>query len=150
MLLLVPALPLLGAVINMLVGSRLPRGLVATIASGAVLGAFAVAVLAFLEYLGGLGAGGEERYQLFLFDWIAWGSGSDQVLISEAGLLLDQLSGVMILIVTGVGFLIHVYSAGYMGHDPGFAGVVSQKMVGQTPAAQRELMRSWLRAVLAA
>ena len=93
----------------------------ATIASGAVLGAFAVAVLAFLEYLGGLGAGAEERYQLFLFDWIAWGSGSDQVLISEAGLLLDQLSGVMILIVTGVGFLIHVYSAGYMGHDPGFA-----------------------------
>ncbi|HEX2514286.1 MAG TPA: NADH-quinone oxidoreductase subunit L [Chloroflexota bacterium] len=121
MLWLVPALPLLGAVINMLVGSRLPRGLVATIASGAVLGAFAVAVLAFLEYLGGLGAGGEEHYQLFLFDWIAWGSGSDQVLISEAGLLLDQLSGVMILIVTGVGFLIHVYSAGYMGHDPGFA-----------------------------
>ena len=80
-----------------------------------------MAVLAFLEYLGGLGAGGEEHYQLFLFDWIAWGSGSDQVLISEAGLLLDQLSGVMILIVTGVGFLIHVYSAGYMGHDPGFA-----------------------------
>src|SRR5918999_60769 len=109
MLWLVPALPLLGAVINMLVGSRLPRALVGTIASGAVLGAF-------LEYVGGPGAvaerGAEEHYQLLLFNWIAWGSGSDQVLVSEAGLLLDQLSGGMILIVTGVGFLIHGYSLG--------------------------------------
>ena len=117
MLWLVPALPLLGAVINLLFGRRLPKGLVATIACAAVLGSFVVAVLAVLEYLGG----SEERVQLYLFDWIAWGSGSSAVLVSEAALLLDQLSTVMILVVTGIGFLIHVYSVGYMGHDPGFA-----------------------------
>jgi NADH-quinone oxidoreductase subunit L len=105
-------------VINLFLGRRLPKVLVATVAAGAVLGAFVVAALAVLEYTGG---GAEGHYQLYLFDWIAWGSGRDVVVVSEAALLLDPLSCVMILVVTGVGFLIHVYSAGYMGHDAGFA-----------------------------
>jgi NADH-quinone oxidoreductase subunit L len=90
---------------------------VAVVASGAVLGAFVVAALAVNEYIG---AHHTEPVQLHLFRWIAWGSGADAVNVAEVALLLDPLSCVMVLVVTGVGFLIHVYSAGYMGHDPGF------------------------------
>ncbi len=89
----------------------------ATVAAGAVLGAFVVAALAVTEYLSGDTA---EPFRQHLYPWIAWDIGGRTTLIAAAGLLLDPLACVMVLVITGVGFLIHLYSAGYMGHDAGF------------------------------
>src|SRR5206468_4313207 len=87
-----------------------PRPLPGLIASLAVLAAFVVALLNFFN----LAAQPEDSRQVtdLAYTWIS--VGNLQVSVS---FLLDQLSGVMILIVTGIGFLIHVYSVGYMAHD---------------------------------
>ena len=107
---LVPLLPLAGALVNGVVGKRLPRGVVAALASGTVGLSFLVSLGAFLQ----LGAAGTPPVVRDYFTWIAAGS-----FRATAGFQLDALSGLMILVVTGVGFLIHVYSAGYMADESG-------------------------------
>lgn len=114
---LIPVLPLGGAVAILLLGPRLGRGAVHALAIGSVALAFALAVgavndVAHMEMRHG--------FESHLFPWLAWGSGTRAVVVAEVGLLLDQLSGTMILIITGIGLLIHIYSAGYMAHDEGF------------------------------
>ena len=109
---LIPALPLLGAAINLMVGKRLGRwaGILAT----ALVAASFVISVAVVGSL--LALGGEERVQAqHLFEWIRVGSFSVGV-----DLLLDPLSAVMILVVTGIGSLIHLYAIGYMKGDPRF------------------------------
>jgi NADH-quinone oxidoreductase subunit L len=106
---LLVALPLLGAVVLLLGGRRTNKfgPLLATALSWA---AFVVGALVFFEMLG---RGSEDRAQeVNLFDWVT--AGSFQV---SAGLLVDQLSMVFVLLVTFVGSLIHVYSLGYMDHE---------------------------------
>ena len=90
------------------------RKLVALIAPGVVGAAFVVALLCVLS-LASRPADGRTFVQI-LFPWIQAGS-----LLVPAGLQLDPLSSVMALVVTGVGFLIHVYSVGYMSHERAFA-----------------------------
>jgi NADH-quinone oxidoreductase subunit L len=90
------------------------RTLVSFIAPGVIFGAFVVAVLSVLQ-LAKLPAEARTVVQT-LFPWIQAGGLSVPV-----ALQLDPLSSVMILVVTGVGFLIHVYSVGYMSHEPAFA-----------------------------
>ena len=108
---LVPALPLAGFLVNGLLGRRLGKGAVALVGPGVVGAAF---VLALATLLALLRLPAHERlYELDLFRWIP--SGDLQV---TAGLQVDPLSTVMMLVVTGVGFLIHVYSVGYMREDP--------------------------------
>jgi NADH-quinone oxidoreductase subunit L len=107
---LIPALPLLGAAVNLLIGRRLGRwaGILATLLVGASF-VVSVAVVGSL-----LGLGAEERLQVqHLFEWIRVGS-----LSVGADLRLDALSAVMILVVTGIGSLIHLYAIGYMRDDP--------------------------------
>ncbi|MEK6779122.1 MAG: NADH-quinone oxidoreductase subunit L [Candidatus Deferrimicrobiota bacterium] len=90
------------------------RKLVAFIGPAVVGGAFVVALLSMLEL-----AARSAHDRLFvqvLFPWIEAGGFS-----AAAALQLDPLSSVMILVVTGVGFLIHVYSVGYMSHEKAFA-----------------------------
>src|SRR5262245_10837149 len=100
---LVPTLPLLGAILNGLGAGRLPRKLVGVIGVGSVGAAFAVALGCFQSLLA---SGVEERFfQQTLFSWIDSGDLSVAVRLG-----LDPLSAVMMLVVTGVGFLIHVYS----------------------------------------
>ena len=112
-LFLVPVIPLIGFLINGLLLGRLPRPVVSFIACASVALSFILSVLLFLELKG---MPPEMRViDQVLFSWIS--SGSFHVNI---GFLLDPLSAVMILVVTGVGFLIHVYSVGYMHHDPCF------------------------------
>jgi NADH-quinone oxidoreductase subunit L len=109
---LVPALPLAGAVINLFLGRRLGRwaGILGSIVMGAAF-VLSVAVLVDLVSLPG-----EDRVRLVrLFDWITVGS-----LRVAAELLIDPLSVTMILVITGIGTLIHVYSNGYMAGDPRF------------------------------
>lgn len=111
---LVVLIPFLGFLINGLVGRKIrSEALVGTIGSASVGLSFLISVLIFFEMLGRDVA---ERGEIVeYFRWIAVGS-----LDVSFAYQVDQLSIVMTLIVTGVGFLIHVYSIGYMHGDPGF------------------------------
>ncbi len=103
-------LPLAGCVLIALLGNALPRRLAGIIASGAMLGAFAFSVVVFLR-LRGRTADARSIHST-LWTWLS--AGSFKV---NMDILVDPLSAVMLLIVTGVGFLIHVYSVGYMHGD---------------------------------
>ena len=106
-------LPLLGAVTNGLLNRRLPKPAVGAIACGTVGLAFVLSLVSFLR-LAALPA--ESRLLTdIVAPWLGYGP-----LRVDLGFALDPLSGVMALIVTGVGFLIHVYSLGYMSHDHGY------------------------------
>jgi NADH-quinone oxidoreductase subunit L len=106
---LIPLLPLIGFVINGLFGKNLSKTLVGAIGSGALLGSFILTWMCFHQ----VGASGPIQSVAYEFMRI------DQLHINF-GFLVDQLSVWMMLIVTGVGFLIHVYSIGYMHDDKGF------------------------------
>ncbi len=107
-------LPLLGFVVNGLLGRKFKsEALVGTIGSATVGISFVIALAIFVEMLG---SPPDERIHIVeLFSWISAGAFS-----AHFAYQIDQLSIVMMLIVTGVGFLIHVYSVGYMHGDPGF------------------------------
>ncbi|HOP08092.1 MAG TPA: NADH-quinone oxidoreductase subunit L [candidate division Zixibacteria bacterium] len=112
-LFLVPLFPLIGFLINGLLLGRLPRPVVSFIACTSIGLSFVLSLLLFFE-LKSLPVDGRIIEQT-LFTWIS--SGSFHV---NVAFLLDPLSAVMILVVSGVGFLIHIYSTGYMHHDPCF------------------------------
>ena len=117
---LIPALPLAGWVVNGLWGARLRRGAVAAIACGTVAAAFVATAGLFwwIQRLPALdrGASGSLPRIVDLYTWI--GTGPVQVPLR---LIVDPLSVAMGLVVSGVGLLIHVYSVGYMAEDAGFA-----------------------------
>lgn len=118
---LIPILPLFGVAINGLFGKRLSRRAVGLIGCGVVLAALVVSAGAVLE-LSRLPE--DARYfETSLGTWIPMGpiGESGTVTTIPWGFALDPLSAIMILVVTGVGFLIHVYSVGYMEHEDGFA-----------------------------
>ena len=107
-------LPLAGSVFNMAFGKRLKRPFAGVIASLVVVASFALAVVAWLGLLGK--PSGQRVYDFTLFNWISSGN-----LHLNVGAYLDPLSITMILFVTGISALIHVYSIGYMGHDERFS-----------------------------
>ena len=110
---LIPLLPLLGFLVITLSGKKLGHGAASVIACGAVLISFLLSVWIFLFLLN---AGSDiHSIKTSLFTWIAAGDFS-----VDMSFLIDPLSITMLLIITGVGFLIHVYSVGYMHDDPGF------------------------------
>src|SRR5689334_6450438 len=111
---LIPILPLIGSAINGIFGKRFPRSLVAAIAlifPGASLG-WAVWVVTQFSAIPQAQLPHIER----LCPWIEVG----QIFRVDYGFYLDQLSVTMLLIVTGVGFLIHIYSVGYMAEEGGY------------------------------
>ncbi len=110
---LIPLLPLIGFLINGLLIGRLPKLVISLVGCASVGGSLIIALLSFFE-LKGMPVDARVMEQI-LFAWIP--SGSFHV---DIAFLLDPLSAVMILVVTGVGFLIHVYSVGYMSHDEGY------------------------------
>jgi NADH-quinone oxidoreductase subunit L len=107
---LIPLLPLLGAAILGLLGSRMEKDLVTVIGLSSVLGSFAITALA-VAYLVKTGVPLEDP----LYRWIAVGRYTFNFTLG-----LDWLSGTLMVVVTFVGFLIHVYSVGYMHDDPGY------------------------------
>ena len=125
---LIPLLPLVGALINLVFGRKLgdPRaGWVATIATS---GSFLVTVIVYLEMLG---LPAEERNRVVtLFSWLPVG-----VLKVDFALLADPLSVLMALFVTGISALIHLYAIGYMHGDAKFSKFYRQ---GDRRAVQRE------------
>jgi NADH-quinone oxidoreductase subunit L len=114
---LIPLLPFAGFLLNGLFGRRMPKALVTTIGILAPLGAFGVVLIAAQHVFGiGAAAGPVPYIETCPHPWIDIGA-----LHVDFSLVLDQLSLVMLLVVTGVGFLIHIYSVGYMGHEEGYA-----------------------------
>lgn len=113
---LIPLLPLVGFLINGLARNALPKSLVGVIGSGTVLIAFLLSCGIFSAVYAAREAGDTATFVQPVFDWISAGN-----LHVSLSFLVDPLSAVMLLVVTGIGFLIHVYSIGYMKQDAGFA-----------------------------
>lgn len=108
---LVPLLPLIGFLINGLGYKKIPKSLVGIIGSTAMLLSFIISLGIFFE----LKNSEVQSHTFNFFNWISAGNFN-----LSFSFLVDPLSTLMLLIVTGVGFLIHVYSIGYMHDDEGF------------------------------
>src|SRR5579884_2156494 len=113
-------LPLLGFIILGLAGRAMTRSAILTVGLGACGLAFLFAAISFFSMLATSPVTARFSDQL-LYTWVSSGTttGASPLVISF-GLLFDPLSMTMLLVVTGVGLLIHIYSAGYMEDDPGF------------------------------
>ena len=107
---LIPVLPLVGAAINGFFGKKFSRQAVAGVALSFSAAAFAKVLVVALQF-----SSLTTPHTEFLATWIRAGSFQ-----ADFGFYLDQLSLIMLLIVTGVGFLIHIYSVGYMWEEAGF------------------------------
>ncbi|HEV2351428.1 MAG TPA: NADH-quinone oxidoreductase subunit L [Terriglobia bacterium] len=118
---LIPLLPVIGALFQLLFGRKLKNAAVSLVSVGLPGISFAWAVGCFIELLGQP----EHTVNRTLYTWLPAGAfhlanGSLGNLTVNVGFQLDPLSAVMLLVVTGVGFLIHIYSIGYMGHEGGY------------------------------
>ena len=111
MLLLIPLLPFLGFLVNTALRHRLPKAVSGSIATGAMGLSFGVAVSAVMRVLGSQPVDGVRALEEQVFTWIA----SDTLNVALS-FRLDPLSCLMVLVVTGIGTLIHLYSTAYM-HD---------------------------------
>jgi|CZKS01.1.fsa_nt_gi NADH-quinone oxidoreductase subunit L len=107
---LIPIFPLLGFLLNGLFGRKMPKSMINLFAIGSVALSFAWAV----KTLVGLGPL-ETKYIEHYFTWIQ--SGPLQINVDFA---VDRLTAVMLMVVTGVGLLIHIYAVGYMADDDGY------------------------------
>src|SRR6202012_5119463 len=107
---LIPVLPLAGFIINGLFRNTLSEKMIGFIGSIVVLAAFGLSVAAFLQV-----KSTGHPINVTLYNWIGV-----QYFKVPFAFLVDQLSSLMLLIITGVGFLIHLYSIGYMHLDEGF------------------------------
>ena len=107
---LIPLFPLISWAIIGLLNRKLSKGVTGILASGSVLASFVVAAMIFMEKLHNPAA-----EIITLFDWISVGNFS-----AKMSFLVDGLSAIFLMVVTGVGFLIHLYSTGYMHEDDGF------------------------------
>ncbi len=142
----IPLLPILGAIINLTIGRRFQRKTVQAIAIGSVaaacgLGAYLVfgPLYAAWKHAGPEGAAALPKQ--VLYTWIEVGSFK-----AELALRLDTLSGLMVLIVTFVSSLVHIYSTGYMSHEPrqaayfGYLGLFTGAMLILVLAANLPVM----------
>jgi NADH-quinone oxidoreductase subunit L len=111
LLILIPLLPLVGFLINGIGFPNIPKGAVGIIGTLAVVASFVLSVMTFNAFV----ASGSQPFIVPLFDWITVGD-----LNIPFSFQIDQLSLLMLMIITGVGSLIHIYSIGYMHHDSGF------------------------------
>jgi NADH-quinone oxidoreductase subunit L len=121
---LIPLLPFAGFLINGILGRRLPKWLVTTVALLAPLGSFLVVFVTFKFSIP------QPENPHIPYNWpcfsLPYSESLDQWISAgqlhiDFSFVLDQLSLVMLLVVTGVGFLIHVYSVGYMKDDEGYS-----------------------------
>jgi NADH-quinone oxidoreductase subunit L len=126
---IIPLLPLMGAAVMFFFGRRLSKQTVNWFCVGAVVLAFAWSCLAVYQYTHTWTAQhAGEPYQKILYTWIGGDTGVTGLghagrpiqFNADAGFLLDPLSAIWLLFVTGVGMLIHIYSTGYMAHEGGY------------------------------
>src|ERR1700692_852405 len=121
----VPLMPAAGAALMLLLGRRLPKQWVNALCVGAGARSFIWSVLAVWQFIDS----GLPFVSRVLFTWLGSGNGKmmfplhgggSAEFVVRAGVLLDPLSCVWLLFVTGVGTLIHIYSTGYMSHEGGY------------------------------
>ncbi len=120
---LIPLFPLAGAALMLFFGRRLPNVGVNAVCVGSVFLSMVFAFGAIVQLIAR--PVGQRVVEVVLFDWVPAGamhtfSGHLVNFNAQWGMLLDPLSCVMLFVVTGVGFLIHVYSTGYMAHEGGY------------------------------
>jgi NADH-quinone oxidoreductase subunit L len=108
---IVPLLPLLGSAVNGLFGAKWPNKFV----NGVAIGSTGLSFLCALEAVREFFDGGQAFFHKHFFDWISAGN-----FTAGFDLQMDQLTVVMVLVVTGVGWLIHIYATGYMAHEGGY------------------------------
>jgi NADH-quinone oxidoreductase subunit L len=108
---LIPLVPLLSFLFIGMVNKDLTKGWVSFIACGSIFFSFVLSSILFFHLL----SSGEHSISFSAFNWIAAGNFS-----VSFSFLVDPLSSIFMLIITGVGFLIHVYSVGYMYEDDGY------------------------------
>jgi NADH-quinone oxidoreductase subunit L len=126
---LIPLLPAVGAAIMFFFGRRLQKASVNAVCVGVVALAFLFACGAVLQYNTWADANNHQPFQKILYTWLGTDTGhmnyvtkggAQAAFQADAGFLLDPLSGIWLLFVTGVGMLIHIYSSGYMAHEGGY------------------------------
>jgi NADH-quinone oxidoreductase subunit L len=126
---LIPLLPAFGAAVMFFFGRRLQKAAVSAVCVGVVVVAFLFACGTVLQYNGWAGAHNHQPYQNIVYTWLGSDTGHTIYLThdgaqanfqADAGFLIDPLSSIWLLFVTGVGMLIHIYSIGYMAHEGGY------------------------------
>ena len=126
---LIPLFPALGAALMFFFGRKLQKTTVSAVCVGSVVLAFLMSCGAVLQYANWAPAHDHQPYQTILYTWLGTDTGhlnyitqngTQASLQADAGFLLDPLSSIWLLFVTGVGMLIHIYSVGYMAHEGGY------------------------------
>jgi NADH-quinone oxidoreductase subunit L len=126
---LIPLLPAIGAALMFFFGRKLQKATVSAVCVGSVVVAFLMACGAVLQYTNWAAAHNNQPYQTILYTWLGTDTGhlnfvksdgTQAPLQADTGFLLDPLSSIWLLFVTGVGMLIHIYSIGYMAHEGGY------------------------------
>ncbi|MGH9522238.1 MAG: NADH-quinone oxidoreductase subunit L [Terriglobales bacterium] len=126
---LVPLFPAFGAAIMFFFGRKLQKATVNAVCVGAVVVAFLFSCGAVWQYTGYSHDNPGKPFEKIVYTWLGTDTGNfnyakrDGTLApfqADAGFLLDPLSGIWLLFVTGVGALIHIYSTGYMAHEGGY------------------------------
>src|SRR5882724_5789951 len=113
-------LPLLGAAVNGLFGKRLGKEAVSLLALSVIFISFALAVVTFFGLSHAQEGEAAARFYWKGWEWFHLTQQNGSSVAINVAFSVDALSGTMALIVTGVGFLIHLYSTKYMAEDPGF------------------------------
>jgi NADH-quinone oxidoreductase subunit L len=127
---LIPLLPAFGAAVMFFFGRGLQKSTVSAVCVGTIVLAFLMACGAVWQYADYAQANPDKHgYETILYTWLGSGtghltyttqSGAPAEFHADAGFLLDPLSSIWLLFVTGVGMLIHIYSTGYMAHEGGY------------------------------
>src|ERR1700693_2562425 len=126
---LVPLFPAFGAAIMFFFGRKLQKATVSAVCVGAVALAFVFACLAVWQYTNWAPDHHHQPFEKILYPWLGSDTGhltfvksdgTQSPFQADAGFLLDPLSSIWLLFVTGVGMLIHIYSTGYMAHEGGY------------------------------
>jgi len=126
---LIPLFPAFGAAVMFFFGRKLQKSTVNAVCVGAVVLAFLFTCCAFSQYLGYQHDNPGKPYQVNVYTWLGTDTGGMNFVKydgtpapfhADVGFLLDPLSGIWLLFVTGVGMLIHIYSTGYMAHEGGY------------------------------
>jgi len=127
---LIPLLPAFGAAVMFFFGRKLKKSTVSAVCVGTIVLAFLIACGAVSQYSAwsSTDANFHKPYQTILYTWLGTDTGHMNYVThdgtapfqADAGFLLDPLSSIWLLFVTGVGMLIHIYSTGYMAHEGGY------------------------------
>ena len=126
---LIPLLPAIGAALMFFFGRKLQKQTVSAVCVGTIVLAFLMACGAVWQYTNWAPTHDHKPYEKILYTWLGTDTGhmtfvksdgSQANFQADAGFLLDPLSSIWLLFVTGVGMLIHIYSTGYMAHEGGY------------------------------